>query len=463
MTDVIEYFCSASKAATPLTIIAEDQFTDWLGKAPNRLATWVRANGFAAQTGQLCPIPDGQGNLDSVLVATDRQWDPDVLGDVANRLPSGCYALTNDFNQQQYLDVLTGFALGAYRFDRYRQDGTAKVQLQIPLGFDATRLNATVEAIYLARDLINTPAEDLPPQALGEAAQALAQRHGAECTELIGDALLTNNYPAIHAVGRASVNPPRLIDLRWGATTAPLLTLVGKGVCFDSGGLDLKSASGMRLMKKDMGGAAHVLCLASMIMAVKLPVQLRVLVPAVENSVSANALRPGDVIPSRQGLNIEIDNTDAEGRLVLADALTEACSQNPDLVVDFATLTGAARVAVGTQIAAMFCNNASLATGIEKAAVATADPVCRLPLHQPYRKLIESKIAHLANSAAVPYAGAITAALFLEHFVTATTAWAHFDVMAWNTSSRPGHPEGADVLGVKAVFEYLLQCYDTEK
>lgn len=459
MLTTIDCFCESDEPAIALTPLTPEQLPEWLSQAPPSQASWVKANGFEARAGQICPLPDSHGAIIRVLVAATSNWDPDVLGALAEQLAPGCYAIDSDWNTARLQGALTGFALGAYRYSRYRKQAPRRARIRLPQGPAAATLTATVEAIYLARDLINTPTEDLPPESLADAAMELADRHGAHCTQIIGEDLLAENYPAIHAVGRASVHPPRLIDLRWGEPAAPRLSLVGKGVCFDSGGLDLKPAAGMRLMKKDMGGAAHALCLASMIMAAGLAVRLRVLIPAVENSVSANALRPGDVITSRQGLTIEVDNTDAEGRLVLADALTEACRDEPDLVLDFATLTGAARVAVGTEIAAMFCNDETLASGIEQSARDTSDPIWRMPLYRPYRKLIESKIANLANSAAVPYAGAITAALFLEHFVTARTPWAHFDVMAWNTGNRPGHPEGGEVLGVRALFEYLRQRY----
>jgi leucyl aminopeptidase len=459
MNTTIDCFCDADEASITLTPLTQAQLPEWLKNAPPRQATWVKANGFQACSGQLCPLPNSAGDITQVLIGSAAEWDPEVLGGLAERLAPGCYALDCDWSESQQNSAITAFALGAYRYSRYRQQCPSKVKIQLPSGSAGEHIMACVEAIYLGRDLINTPAEDLPPQALAQAAQNLGDQHGARCTHITGDDLLDKNYPAIHAVGRASIHPPRLVDLRWGDGKSPRVTLVGKGVCFDSGGLDLKSAAGMRIMKKDMGGAAHVLCLASMIMEAKLPIQLRVLIPAVENSVSANSFRPGDVIPSRQGLFIEIDNTDAEGRLVLADALTEACSEDPDLVLDFATLTGAARVAVGTEIAALFCNDEALAKGLQEASTAMSDPIWRMPLHRPYRKMIESKIANLVNSAASSYAGAITAALFLEHFVTPQTAWAHFDIMAWNTSPRPGHPEGGEMMGVRAVFDYLQKRY----
>ncbi len=316
-----------------------------------------------------------------------------------------------------------------------------------------------VAGLYQVRDLVNTPAEDMNPEHLAAAVRDTARAFGARVREIAGDALLARNFPAIHAVGRAASHAPRLIDLRWGRSTHPKITLVGKGVCFDSGGLDLKTASGMRLMKKDMGGAAHALGLAHMIMRARLPVRLRLLIPAVENAVAGNAYRPGDVLASRKGLSIEIDNTDAEGRVILCDALTEAAAESPELIIDFATLTGAARVALGTDLPAMFCNRDEVAQCLADSASAVRDPVWRLPLHRPYRELIDSRIADIANSASGPYAGAITAALFLEDFVSADTPWIHFDLMAWNIRSRPGRPEGGEAMGLRAVFDYLHKRY----
>ena len=321
------------------------------------------------------------------------------------------------------------------------------------------RVRGQVAGIYRVRDLVNTPAEDMMPEHLSDAVKTMAGEFNAKVAEIVGDALLKKNFPAIHAVGRAASHAPRLIDLRWGKSNHPKLTLVGKGVCFDSGGLDLKPASGMRLMKKDMGGAAHAIGLAHMIMSAGLPVRLRMLVPAVENAVSGNAYRPGDVVTSRKGLSIEIDNTDAEGRVILCDALTEAAAETPDLVIDFATLTGAARVALGTDLPAMFCNHDQVAQGLADSAASVHDPVWRLPLYRPYRELIDSPIADIVNSGG-PYGGAITAALFLQDFVPAATPWVHFDLMAWNLRSRPGRPEGGEAMGLRAILDYLRVRYE---
>ncbi len=297
------------------------------------------------------------------------------------------------------------------------------------------------------------------PEHLAEATAVLAQSFGAQVDQIIGDDLLTQNYPTIHMVGRASTHAPRLIDLQWGDDHAPKVTLVGKGVCFDSGGLDIKPSAGMRYMKKDMGGAAHVLGLAHLIMSNQLPVRLRVLIPAVENAVAGNAFRPGDVIKTRKGLTVEIDNTDAEGRLVLCDALAEAQTENPDILIDFATLTGAARVALGTELPGFFCNQPAFATALQDAGNRSGDPVWELPLHAPYKDMLKSDIADMVNCAASPFGGAITAALYLQAFVEPKTTWAHFDIMAWNNRKLPGRPIGGEAFGVRAVYAALEKRY----
>jgi leucyl aminopeptidase len=312
-----------------------------------------------------------------------------------------------------------------------------------------------LEATFLARDLINTPANDMGPVQLEAATRAIADTYQADITVTTGLDLETQNYPLIYAVGKASTASPRLIDLRWGDPDAPKVTLVGKGVCFDSGGLDIKTAQGMLLMKKDMGGAAHALGLALLIMKLQVPVCLRVLIPAVENSIAGNATRPLDVIPSRKGITVEIGNTDAEGRLVLADALWEASREDPALIVDFATLTGAARVALGTELPAFFCNHPDLTAALKACGDQTADPLWNLPLHQPYRDLLNSKVADISNISSGSYGGAITAALFLQEFVKPKIPWIHIDMMAWNLRSLPGRPEGGEVMGMRSVFELI--------
>src|SRR5271170_6497589 len=329
-----------------------------------------------------------------------------------------------------------GWALGTYAFTRYHAKTRNAAALVWPERADRGRVERLARAVFLARDLVNTPAGDLGPEELAAAAVQVAERAGACHRVIVGDDLLAENYPTIHAVGRASTRAPRLVDMVWGEPSAPKVTLVGKGVCFDSGGLDLKTAAGMRMMKKDMAGAAIVLGLAQAIMDAKLPVRLRVLLPCVENSVSGNAMRPMDIVRTRKGLTVEIGNTDAEGRLILCDALAEASTEKPALLIDMATLTGAARVALGPELAALFCNNEGLAQGLLDAAQTEEDPMWRMPLWRPYRKMIDSKIADLNNVSESPHAGAITAALYLQEFVDPGIPWAHFDVMAWNPQSH---------------------------
>jgi len=373
----------------------------------------VRACGFEARAHTRCLVPDARRELGSVLIgvsgATDSPGAPDPFccADIPAALPAHRFRIRTEIEAAALERIAVGWGLGAYRFDRYREEGRkeGRERERAVLCTDpgpALRAGRQIEAIALVRDLINTPAGDLLPGDLFEAACALAERFGAECSSIAGDELIANGYPAIHAVGRASTAPPRLIDLRWGDPSAPRVTLAGKGVCFDSGGLNLKPASGMRLMKKDMGGAAHVLGLARLVMSSELPVRLRVLVPAVENAVAGNAYRPGDVLATRAGITVEVDNTDAEGRIVLCDALTEAVSEEPEALIDFATLTGAARIALGPDVPALFSNDDGLAAGLARHAEEVRDPLWRLPLHRPYDDLLSSPIADTANAASSP-------------------------------------------------------------
>ena len=456
MNTLLECFADDAAHAVAVELITPDALQTWRERAATPQAAWVAASGFDARSGSVCLLPDAHGALAQVLVGGDAASDPFVLGDLPQRLPGGAYRLQMAPSDPAREAALLGFAMGAYRFTRYRKSEARGVTLRLAATDpQRTRVRAVARAVYLVRDLINTPAQDMLPGDLAAAAQALAGEFGATFEVTVGDELLARGYPAIHAVGRASTSAPRLVRLDWGRADAPRIALVGKGVCFDSGGLDIKPASGMRLMKKDMGGAAQALGLARLIMDTGLDVRLQVLVPAVENAIAGNAMRPGDVVATRRGLSIEIDNTDAEGRVILSDALALAGESRPELIIDFATLTGAARVAVGTELAAMFCNDDDLAHGIEAAAAKVHDPVWRMPLHRSYAKLIESKVADIANSGGTPHAGAITAALFLERFVPERTPWAHFDIMAWNPRDRPGRPEGGEAMAMRAVFAYL--------
>ena len=445
----------APKSAIPLLLLTGGHFRVWLRKQPKRTAHMLETQGFKAKPGSFGLIHSAQGKLASVVAGISDKpslWD---IADFSTRLPEGAYRLESDL-PLAYCEWLTlGWTLGAYRFTRYKKSDAVKAKLVLPEGADAAKIERYASSICLARTLITTPAEDMGPQELADAIAEIGKKHGAKVTQIIGDDLLKKNYPAIHRVGRASVHKPRLIDLNWGKSTHPKITLVGKGVTFDTGGLDIKSSSGMYLMKKDMGGAACVLALASMIMDTQLPVKLRVLVPAVENAISGNAFRPSDIITMRDGTTVEVGNTDAEGRLVLADALAEAVTEKPDMLIDFATLTGAARGALGTELPALFCNDDALAEKILTSGLEMEDPLWRMPLHKPYAKMLDSAIADLNSAPSSPYAGAITAALFLQRFAGEKIKWAHIDLMAWNLSSKPGRPEGGEAMAVRALFRVI--------
>ena len=442
-------------AAVPIHAVASDRYDAWLAEQPARIRGWLASVGFKAEAGSTATIAGEDGGLSAVILGLGRGDDPWVTGNLAKTLPKGVYRFAG--MSGAFADFPTwaalAWALGGYSFARYKSESQPqRATLVWPEGCDRTYVGQAVAASTLTRDLINTPAADLLPDGLEQAARDLAALHGAAITVITGEALLAQNYPMIHAVGRASSVAPRLIDFKWGAASAPKVTLVGKGVCFDSGGLDLKSASGMALMKKDMGGAATVLGLAHMIMAAKLPVRLRVLVPAVENAVAGNSFRPGDILKTRKGITVEIGNTDAEGRLVLADALTEASSENPALLIDCATLTGACRTALGPDLPGLFVDDEALAADLLAAARAAYDPLWRLPLYQPYRKMIDSKVADINNAGDSPFAGAITAGLFLKEFVGADIKWIHIDSYAWNPSDRPGRPAGGEALSQRTLF-----------
>jgi leucyl aminopeptidase len=444
--------------AIPLTPLAPGGLKDWLAGQPPRIAAWVESTGFTAKSGDICLLPGTDGSLERVLAGVDPGDGPNGFAGLPGALPERRYRLDPHGGAEAAQANLAalGWALGSYAFTRYRKAPKSFATLAWPKGADRGAVGRTAHATWLVRDLINTPAGDMGPAELADEARKLAKAQGGRVRVTTGAALLTRNYPAIHAVGRASARAPRLIDLRWGRA-GPRVTLVGKGVCFDSGGLDLKSAAGMKLMKKDMGGAAHVLGIASMIMKAGLPLRLRVLVPAVENSVSGNAMRPLDVLNTRKGLTVEVGNTDAEGRLILCDALAEASREKPALLVDFATLTGAARVALGTGLPALFCNDEAVAQSLLGQGLKQHDPLWRLPLHAPYRRLLDSRVADLNNISDGPYAGAITAALFLAEFVAPGTPWAHLDVMAWNSTAEPGRPVGGEAMGLRAVYGAIEQ------
>ncbi len=432
--------------ATPIELVGKGGFEQWLSTLSEGDRLAVAQQGFAAQPGQHCWLPGAGG----VAAGWDGKSSLASLGGLPFALSDGVYFMAHEVDELQLL----GWGLGCYQFTRYRDPSRSPARLVLPGSARRERLANLVNAVTLARDLINMPAGDLTPAQLADEVRQVADTHDADCRIVTGDDLLAEGFGAIHAVGRAAADPPRLVDVRWGEPGRPLVAVVGKGVCFDSGGLDIKTAAGMRTMKKDMGGAAAALGLAQLIMAEQLPVQLRLLIPAVENAIAGNAYRPGDILDTHAGITVEVDNTDAEGRLILCDALSLAAAENPELIVDFATLTGAARVAVGTEVSAMFCNDQAVASGIADSGDAVDDPVWPMPLHDGYTHLLESKVADTLNSASTPYAGAITAALFLQKFVAARP-WAHFDIMAYNLRERPGRPEGGEAMAMRAVFRYL--------
>lgn len=442
--------------AIPLTPIAKDGFTTWLETAPATAREWLKTTGFKAEPGTFAFVPDTGGQTTAALVGADLAKDPVwALGGLPETLPEGRYRLDARLDHEGATQIALGWSLGAYAFTRYKAPKRGFATLVWPGEADRGEVERLTTSIFLARDLINTPCEDMGPGDLAAAVVAVAKEFDARTRVIVGDDLLKENYPTVHAVGRASARPPQLIDLRWGDEKAPKVTLVGKGVCFDTGGLDLKPPANMLQMKKDMGGAATVLALARALMAAKTPIRLRVLIPAVENSVSANAIRPLDVVRTRSGKTVEIGNTDAEGRLILCDALFEADSEEPDMLIDCATLTGAARVALGPEVQALFANNDALAEAVLRASVDVADPIWRLPLWKPYRKMIDSKIADFNNVADGPFGGAIIGALYLAEFVRETTPWAHLDIYASNAKTLPGRPEGGEATGMRALYRMI--------
>jgi len=448
---------TAAERILPITLVSKARFKEWLSAQPQRTRAWCESNHFGGETGGLCLVPGEDGRVARVLFAADES-DPWTWASLPGRLPKGTYKIEDALDARDADWAAMGWALACYQFGKYKsRAGRDWPELVWPDSANRGHVTRLVRGIGLVRDLVNTPASDMGPEELSMAAQALAERHGGKVRSIVGDALLAENYPLIHAVGRASSRAPRLIDLRWGDEMAPRITIVGKGVCFDSGGLDIKTSGNMKLMKKDMGGAAHALGLAQMIMEAGLPIRLRVLIPAVENSVSGSAFRPMDVITSRKGLTVEIGNTDAEGRLVLADALAEADREKPKLLIDMATLTGAARTALGPDLPALFTPDDKLADKLAASAETVKDPLWRLPLWKPYRRLLDSKTADINNASDNPHAGAITAALFLQEFVSPATPWAHLDLFAWNASTRPGRPEGGEAMAIRALYHLISQ------
>lgn len=421
---------------------------------------WAQAQGFRGVPGTYLLLPDSNGALAAVVAGVSRVEDPWAVSGLPLSLPEGTYALDARGLQIDGASALIGWGLGAYQFSRYRKPARVPARLALDLEDPAlASAVAVLRASLRVRDLVNTPTEQMGPEHLESAARGLAQTYGAQFASVIGEALISERFPAIHAVGRASHRAPRLIELNWGDASHPRLAIVGKGVCFDTGGLDIKPADGMRNMKKDMGGAAHALALAEVVMAQQLPVRLQLLVPAVENAIAADAYRPGEVIATRAGISVEIDNTDAEGRVVLCDALTYAGESKPDLIMDFATLTGAARIALGPDLPALFTNRDDIASDYLAAGEALDDPLWRMPLWRPYFSYLKSGIADFANAGPSRMAGCITAALYLDRFIAADQAWTHVDVYSWNDSDRPGRPAGGEAQGLRAAWAFLEQRY----
>ncbi|MEO9527180.1 leucyl aminopeptidase family protein [Roseibium sp.] len=452
-------------STTPVIAVTEATLPDVLAELGDAAKSWCALNDYIGRPGTFLLVPGANGIGAAVLFGTEQTElpHPFALGGLVNALPAGDYHLADGFPDPE--QAALGFALSAYSFGRYLKDAGKTRRLAVADELDLDRLGVILDGVKLARDLINTPANDLGPGELSQAAAVLFRQHGGTGRIVIGDDLLEENFPMVHAVGRASPRAPRLADFTWGSDSDPKITLVGKGVIFDTGGLNLKPGSSMSLMKKDMGGAANVLGLAAMIMATKLPVRLRVIIPCVENAVSGNAFRPGDVLQSRKGLTVEIGNTDAEGRLVLADALALGDEESPDLMIDMATLTGAARVALGPDLPPFFTDDEVLADDMAVMAEAAADPLWRLPLWRPYMKYLDSKIADInhINTSGTGFAGSITAALFMSRFVENAGSWAHFDIYGWTPMEKPGKPAGGEAQGIRCLFDLICDRYsDTQ-
>jgi leucyl aminopeptidase len=447
--------------AIPITFATRTTWEAICADLPANSRQFALANGFAAKPGACLALPSADGRIAQVLFGledkTDKFRDLFRPGQLPGLLPAGVYRFANAPHDVRLAAL--AFALGSYRFSRYRKADAADVRLVPPDGVDVADVTRMAEAARLARDLINTPANDMGPEQLALAAQQLAARFGAHFNCIVGDDLVRQNFPLIYAVGMASARAPRLIDLSWGDPAYPKVTLVGKGVCFDSGGLDLKPSSGMLIMKKDMGGAANVLALALMVMDAGLKLRLRVLIPAVENAVAGNAFRPLDIFTSRKGPSVEIGNTDAEGRLVLADALAYADEEKPDLLVDLGTLTGAARVALGPDLPPFYTDDETLALELAACASAENDPLWRLPLWPPYDSWLDSKVADINNAPSGTFAGSITCALFLQRFVEAAKSWLHVDIYGWTPQARPARPEGGECQAARAIYKLLSQRY----
>jgi leucyl aminopeptidase len=448
-------------SAIPITFATRSTWDAIRAGLPAEAGQFAQANGFAAKPGACLTLPSADGHIVQVLFGLEdeasKSRDLFRPGALPGLLPAGVYRFANAPHDVRLAAL--AFALGSYRFSRYRNNDLPNVRLVPPEGVDIADIARMAEAAALARDLINTPSNDMGPEELALAAAELAKRFGASFSAIVGDELTRQNFPLIHAVGMASPRAPRLIDLSWGDPSHPKVTLVGKGVCFDTGGLDLKPSSGMLIMKKDMGGAANVLALAQMVMDAQLKLRLRVLIPAVENAVAGNAFRPLDIFTSRKGLTVEIGNTDAEGRLVLADALALACEEKPDLLIDLGTLTGAARVALGPDLPPFYTNDETLALDVARCAREQNDPLWRLPLWPAYDTWLDSKVANINNAPSGGFAGSIICALFLQRFVEDATRWLHVDIYGWTPSAKPARPEGGECQAARAIYKLLSERY----
>ena len=451
----VELVETKSGTALPVYLVTKDGLGE-VRLSPAAVA-WAQANGFSGEAGRALILPGENGMLAGALFGIGDGGHALVVGALARALPEGDWYFARDLPEPGLAAL--ALRLGGYVFTRYGKKPGKALRFALPAGADGAQVRRIVDGVFLTRDLVNTPTSDMGPDELEQAVETLAAAHGAGVSVIKGDDLLVRNFPMIHAVGRASISAPRLIDMTWGPDDAPKVTLVGKGVCFDTGGLDIKPSAGMLLMKKDMGGAANVLGLASMIMAAKLNIRLRVLIPAVENSIAGNAFRPGDVLRSRKGITVEIGNTDAEGRLILADALALADEEQPELLVDMATLTGAARVALGPDLPPFYTGDEVLASELTAASLAVEDPLWRMPLWRPYDAKLSSKVADINNITIDGFAGSITAALFLKRFVEKTPGWLHFDIFAWNPSDRPHGLTGGEAQGIRALERVIAKRF----
>ncbi len=452
----VEILSSEPKASLPIWLIEKGGVEG--SDMPKTAKVWAKQNGFDGAAAAVLILPGVDGGIAGALFGLGANDDPLIYGKLAAALPGGAWKFSSAPANPEL--ALLGFLLGGYKFSKYLTSvKQPKVSLAAPKGVDIAAVMRLAEAVSLARDMINTPANDMGPEAIEKSARAVAAKFKARVNVTTGPQLLKQNFPMIHAVGRAAAQAPRLIEFTWGAKNAPKVTLVGKGVAFDTGGLDIKPSSGMLLMKKDMGGAANILALAQLIMGEKLKLRLRILIPAVENSISASAFRPGDILLSRKGVSVEIGNTDAEGRLILADALALADEESPDILIDMATLTGAARVALGPDLPPFYTDDDAFAAELGIASERVSDPVWRMPLWRPYERKLASKIADTNNVTADGFAGSITAALFMKKFVEKAKVWAHFDIFGWNPVEKPHAPAGGEAQAIRAVFEVLKQRY----